>query len=112
MKDVAGIYAGDNHYLALRTDGKLGARGLNRSGQCDVAEWKLFDSVEQLRSFRQRQIDELTEEIKSLEQEADALTGLFSGVKRRKIEEQILEDYESVKVLRYILEGPRLPKKQ
>lgn len=40
-KDIVALYSGENHVVALRSDGKLLTVGKNEYGQCDIGDWNL-----------------------------------------------------------------------
>jgi alpha-tubulin suppressor-like RCC1 family protein len=86
MEDVIFVSQGSNHIVGLRSDGTVAAAGENGNGECEASEWRLFDSLAQLKQDRNIWLDALEKERSALEEELSAISGLFSGGKRRRIE--------------------------
>lgn len=109
---------------AVKSDGTVLATGENRDGQCDVQEWKLFNSIDTLRqeredakkrwqeeqtrreSERNRCTEEHTRQRAALESERTALQtelanlkGLFTGKRRKEIEARLAEIEAELKKL-------------
>ena len=86
-----------SHTVGLKSDGTVVAVGKNDKGQCDVSDWKLFDSLDTLdeeretarkaeEERRKARIAALENEKAALEAELANLKGLFSGKRRMEIE--------------------------
>lgn len=93
------------------------ASGYNNKGQCNVSEWKLFGSIDTLaaerraavnrakataekaEAERKAKIEALNKEKASLEAELPTLKGLFSGKRRREIEERLAQINATLKWL-------------
>ena len=41
--DIIAISASNNHTVGLKLDGSVVATGENKSGQCNVEDWNLFE---------------------------------------------------------------------
>ena len=79
-RDIVAITASDFHTVGLKLDGTVVAVGYNFLGQCNVSDWKLFYTKE-----------ELLAEKAALEKELPTLKGLFSGKRRKEIENRLAE---------------------
>lgn len=111
-RDIVDIaYAGC--LVGLRRDGTVVAAGKNSDGQCNVSDWKLFNSIETLdqelaeaqerrkreaeearRQEEQRKqvrLAELAAEKNALQAELAGLKGLFTGKRRKEIEARLAE---------------------
>lgn len=96
-RDIIAIAAGARHTVGLRVDGTVVATGDNRCGQCEVAEWKLFDDLRLLEdtltegeAVRQRK-ELLDRERRALKKELSGLKGIFTGKRRKELEERLAE---------------------
>lgn len=100
--DVVSISTYGTHTVGLRADGRVMSVGDNEHGQCNVADWKLFNSYETLEQERQQalesaeqerqaQIAGLKKEQTSLNAEHNNLKGLFNGKRRKEIEARFAE---------------------
>ena len=116
--DIVAVSAGIEQTVGLKSDGTVVAVGCNGKGQCSVDGWKLFGSLETLEQERaearkraekarkrekeeyarrlaekkaaiERTLMSLQQEKESLRMELANLRGLFTGKRRRKIEERI-----------------------
>ena len=101
--DIVAVSAGDNHTVGLKSDGTVVAVGKNNDGQCDVAgwkRWKLFNDFSTLEAeraeqarlaeqARQQRLAALAAEETRLQNELASLRGLFTGKRRREIEERL-----------------------
>lgn len=85
-RDIIAIACGDYHTVGLRSDGTVVATGDNKYGQCNVKSWKLFDSVEQLERDMTKRIKK---EILALKTELANLHGLFTGKRRKELQDRI-----------------------
>lgn len=109
-RDVVAIACSASHTVGLRADGTVVATGKNDQGQCNVGDWKLFNSIEALdqelaeaQERRKREAEEARRQeeqrkqahLAELAAEKDALQaeygillstfkGLFAGGKRRR----------------------------
>ena len=75
---IVAIAASDFHTVGLKLDGTVVAVGYNFLDQCNVSDWKLFYTKE-----------ELLAEKAALEKELPTLKGLFSGKRRKEIENRL-----------------------
>ena len=109
--DIVAIAAGDKFIVGLKADGTVVATGENDSDQCDVSDWKLFNSVETIgierEAFRRAAAEKAAAErrakIEALNKEKDAkkahktalerelttLTGIFKAGKRKEAEAEL-----------------------
>ena len=116
--DIVAVSAGIEQTVGLKSDGTVVAVGCNGKGQCSVDGWKLFGSLETLEQERtearkcaekarkrekeeyarrlaekkaaiERTLMSLQQEKESLQIELANLRGLFTGKRRRQIEERI-----------------------
>ena len=85
-KDIIAIYAGDFHTVGIKADGTVVAAGNNENGECDVSDWRLFNSLDTLDLERAAG---LKEEQSALKSELANLKGLFAGKRRREIETRL-----------------------
>lgn len=69
---------GSSHSLGLAVNGSVYAAGFNKSGQCNVRGWKLIATQK-----------ELLCEVKALKAEYANLKGLFTGKRKKQIEERL-----------------------
>ena len=95
--DIVSVAAGTSHTVGLKSDGTVVAAGDNGCGQCEVAEWKLFDNPRLLEeklaegeALRQQR-ELLAKERRELKKELSGLKGLFTGKRRKEIEERMAE---------------------
>ena len=69
------------------------AVGSNERSQCDVSGWKLFNSLDTLEQERaetkKRRIAQLQQQKTALQTELAGLKGLFTGKRRREIEDKL-----------------------
>jgi hypothetical protein len=79
-QDIVAVAAGYAHTVGLKSDGTVVAVGGNSEKQCNVSNWKLFHTKEGLEA-----------EKAALETELSQLKGIFSGGKRKKIQERLVE---------------------
>ena len=97
--DVVAVAAGGDHTVGLKSDGTVVACGPNYSGECNVSGWKLFDnfddvvnrSVAEEEKRRLDRIAALEAEKQRIETELPHIKGLFSGGKRRDMENRLAE---------------------
>ena len=99
--DIVAVSAGSYHTVGLRSDGTVVAVGRNTDGndeycgQCDVSGWKLFNSLDTLEQVRaetkKRRIAQLQQQKTALQTELAGLKGLFTGMRRRKIEDKLMQ---------------------
>jgi len=52
-KDIVAVAAGSTHTVGLKADGTVVAVGFNGVNQCNVSDWKLFNSIETLERERE-----------------------------------------------------------
>ena len=102
--DIVGVAVGLYHMVGLRANGTLVAVGQNKEHQCDVDRWKLFDNVNTIETDRksieikQREKKALLEKERSeLQAELLNLKGLFSGLKKSRIEDRLAEIEKEMK---------------
>ena len=103
---IVEIAAGSFHTVGLRSDGTVVACGYNYNGQCDVSDWKLFDNFddvvnravaeeEKRKAAAEKQrldrIAALETEKQRIATELPHIKGLFSGGKRRAMENRLAE---------------------
>ena len=97
--NIVEIAAGDDHTVGLKADGTVVACGSNSDGQCDVSDWKLFDNfddvvnraVAEAEKRRLDRIAALEAEKQRIATELPHIKGLFSGGKRRAMENRLAE---------------------
>lgn len=112
--DIVEIADGGFHTVGLKSDGTVVACGDNENGQCDVSGWKLFDNFDdvvnravaeeerrkaaaekQRKAAAEKQrldrIAALEAEKQRIETELPHIRGLFSGGKRRDMENRLAE---------------------
>ena len=92
--------------VGLKSDGTVVACGSNSDGQCDVSDWKLFDNFDDVvnRSVAEEEkrkaaaekqrldrIAALEAEKQRIATELPHIRGLFSGSKRRDMENRLAE---------------------
>ena len=100
------VAAGSRHTVGLKSDGTVVACGYNKNGQCDVSGWKLFDNFDDVvnravaeeekrkAAAEKRRLDRiaaLEAEKQRIETELPHIKGLFSGGKRRDMENRLAE---------------------
>ena len=100
------IAASEKHTVGLKFDGTVVACGKNDDGQCDVSDWKLFDNFDDVvnravaeeekrkAAAEKRRLDRiaaLEAEKQRIETELPYIKGLFSGGKRRDMENRLAE---------------------
>ena len=97
--DIVEIAADCTVTVGLKADGTVVACGDNENGQCDVSGWKLFDNfddvvnraVAEAEKQRLDKIAALEAEKQRIETELPYIKGLFSGGKRRDMENRLAE---------------------
>jgi tetratricopeptide (TPR) repeat protein len=104
--DIVAVAAGRIHTVGLKSDGTVVACGKNDDGQCDVSDWKLFDNFDDVvnravaeeekrkaaaEKQRLERIAALEAEKQRSETELPYIKGLFSGGKRRDMENRLAE---------------------
>ena len=104
--DIVAVAAGSRHTVGLKSDGTVVACGYNKNGQCDVSGWKLFDNFDDVvnravaeeekrkAAAEKRRLDRiaaLEAEKQRIETELPHIKGLFSGGKRRDMENRLAE---------------------
>ena len=104
--DIVEIAASEKHTVGLKFDGTVVACGKNDDGQCDVSDWKLFDNFDDVvnravaeeekrkAAAEKRRLDRiaaLEAEKQRIETELPYIKGLFSGGKRRDMENRLAE---------------------
>ena len=111
--NIVAVAEGAWHTVGLKADGSVVTLGQNDYGQCDVSSWKLFDNFETVETERKAAAEkaeaerkaaaekaeterrarsaELIKEKNNLHTELSNLRGLFSGKRRREIEERLAE---------------------
>ena len=119
-RNLVAVACGSRHTVGLRADGTLLAVGQNDNGQCNVGDWKLFDSLDaiereraemkqraeraaeeaRLRAEREAAEEQkrrearkavLAQERAALQAELANLRGLFSGKRRKELEARLTE---------------------
>ena len=111
--DIVAVSAGARHTVGLKSDGTVVAtKYIGDSkyyhGQCDVKGWKLFNSLDTLEEerrdanrraeqARQQRLAALAAEETRLQNELSSLRGLFTGKRRREIEQR-LDDIRTEKM--------------
>ena len=96
-RDIVAVAAGAQHTVGVRLDGTVVAVGNNKSGQCEVSDWKLFSDLgawmEKIiaAEVRRQEREVLAGERRALKKELASLHGLFSGKRRKEIEERLAE---------------------
>lgn len=110
--DIVAIACGSHQTVGLRVDGTTVACGLNRFGQCEVDGWKLFDCFEDVvehavtqakkrnearEKIRLDKIAALEAEKQCIQAELPHVKGLFSGSKRRDMENRLAEIEKELK---------------
>ena len=104
--DVVEIAVGDDHTVGLKSDGMVVACGSNSDGRCDVSGWKLFDNFDDVvnravaeeekrkAAAEKRRLDKvavLETEKQQIKTDLPHIKGLFSGGKRRDMENRLAE---------------------
>ena len=104
--DIVEIATSEKHTVGLKFDGTVVACGKNDDGQCDVSDWKLFDNFDDVvnravaeeekrkaaaEKQRLERIAALEAEKQRSEAELPYIKGLFSGGKRRDMENRLAE---------------------
>ena len=79
-RDIVAIAAGGGHTVGLKSNGTVVATGAQSYEACNVEDWKLFFTREDLIAEREALAAELAN-----------LKGLFSGVRRKEIENRLAE---------------------
>lgn len=112
-RDVVAIACSASHTVGLRADGTVVAVGDNSCGQCNVRDWKLFNSIETLdqelaeaqerrkreaeearrqeEQRKQARLAELEAEKIPLQAELAGLKGLFTGKRRKEVMARLAE---------------------
>ena len=100
------IAVGDDHTVGLKSDGMVVACGSNSDGRCDVSGWKLFDNFDDVvnravaeeekrkAAAEKRRLDKvavLETEKQQIKTDLPHIKGLFSGGKRRDMENRLAE---------------------
>lgn len=87
------IAASDEHMVGLKFDGTVVACGKNDDGQCDVSGWKLFDNFDDVvnRAVAEEEKRKAAAEKQRIATELPHIKGLFSGGKRRDMENRLAE---------------------
>ena len=104
-KDIVTIAAGSKCVLAVCRDGTVLAKGENRYGQCNVSDWKLFDSFdnyeqESVQKRRQAAQRRLQAQQEVLNRELAGLKGLFTGKRKKEIEARLAQIEKELSALR------------
>lgn len=112
--DIVAVAASGTLSVGLKKDGTLVAMGDNHYGQCNVSGWKLFyDLSDYVSSFESRKevlykklqeekrlkkekMDGLLREQSQLKEELSTLKGLFTGRRRKEIEERLSQIEEMI----------------
>ena len=97
--DVVAVAADMGHTVGLKSDGMVVACGSNSDGRCDVSGWKLFDNfddvvnraVAEAEKQRLDRIAALEAEKQRIETELPHIKGLFTGKRRKEIENRLAE---------------------
>ena len=104
--DVVAVSAGGGHTVGLKSDGMVVACGSNSDGRCDVSGWKLFDNFDDVvnravaeeekrkAAAEKRRLDKvavLETEKQQIKTDLPHIKGLFSGGKRRDMENRLAE---------------------
>ena len=104
--DVVEIAAHSWYTVGLKSDGTVVACGSNSDGQCDVSNWKLFDNFDDVvnravaeeekrkAAAEKRRLDKvavLETEKQQIKTDLPHIKGLFSGGKRRDMENRLAE---------------------
>ena len=97
--DIVAVDAGDDHTVGLKSDGMVVACGSNSDGRCAVSGWKLFDNfddvvnraVAEAEKQRLDRIAALEAEKQRIETELSHIKGLFTGKRRKEIENRLAE---------------------
>ena len=104
--DIVAVAANRFHTVGLKSDGMVVACGSNSDGRCDVSGWKLFDNFDDVvnravaeeekrkAAAEKRRLDRiaaLEAEKQRIETELPYIKGLFSGGKRRDMENRLAE---------------------
>ena len=104
--DIVAVAANRFHTVGLKSDGMVVACGSNSDGRCDVSGWKLFDNFDDVvnravaeeekrkAAAEKRRLDRiaaLEAEKQRIETELPHIKGLFSGGKRRDMENRLAE---------------------
>ena len=93
--DMVAVAAGDWHTVGLKADGTVVAVGDTGNGKCDVSGWKLFNSFETIEAERKaahrEKIADYERKRDNCQKELSNLKGLFTGKRRREIEERLAE---------------------
>ena len=115
------VSAGYYHTVGLRSDGTVVAVGGNPSGQRNVGDWRLFQSVDTLEEEQEerrkrreearkqeeqrraeqkaRRIAQLQQQRADVQSELANLKGLFTGKRRREIVAQLTQIEKELKGL-------------
>ena len=112
--DIVAVAANGFHTVGLKSDGMVVACGDNYYGQCNVSGWKLFDNFDDVvnravaeeekrkAAAEKRRLDRiaaLEAEKQRIATELPHIKGLFSGGKRRDMENRLVEIEKELKAL-------------
>jgi hypothetical protein len=113
--DIVAICAAYNCTIGVKADGAVVATGNNKYGECNVSDWKLFNSLDALAYERkeaaaraqqerieaekraQQERQQLQAEKSALNAELANLKGFFTGKRRREIEARLAEIEKELK---------------
>ena len=107
-REIVAIAAGGCHTVGLKKDGTVVAVGDNGDGQCNVKDWKLFNSIDALEEEHKEGVEKrkkedeecrLKKEKAQLERELANLKGLFKGKERKAVQEKIAQIDNELKSL-------------
>ena len=120
-RDIVAISTRFSCTVGLKSDGTVVAVGDNNKGQCNVSNWKLFNSIDTLEEERKKAVEKrknadekrkaalkkerdekitfLQKQKAQLEQELASLKGLFTGKRRKEIQERLALIDEQLKEL-------------
>ena len=111
-QNIVAVCSGVDFTVGLQTDGTVVAAGSNQYNECEVTDWQLFSSAEDLDNLKEKQetrrrrgeearqaiarlrkerIATLKLEFVSLQTELSNLKGLFTGKRRKEIEARLTE---------------------
>ncbi len=88
------VYTSGGRIIGLKADGTVVAVGDNKTGQCNVSDWKLIYTEEELATLKKEKAEKrasLTSEKETLQNELSNLKGLFTGKRRKEIESRLAE---------------------
>ena len=104
--DIVAVATASGHTVGLKSDGTVMACGSNSDGRCNISGWKLFDNFDDVvnravaeeekrkaaaKKPRLDRIAALEAEKQQIETELPHIKGLFSGGKRRDMENRLAE---------------------